>query len=116
MRDDPVQTAVADAVLRTGVFVPITVFLETAWLLRSRYRLSRADLATALRALLDMPDVSVELAAGIRWAVSRAEVAGDIADLVHLVASRNAGAFATFDGDVATAAGDDSPVPVETLA
>lgn len=116
MRDDPVQTPIADAVLRSGVFVPITVVLETAWLLRSRYRLGRGELATALRALLDMPDVTVDSADGIRWAISRAEVAGDLADLVHLVASRNVDAFATFDEDVAAAAGDEPPVAVETLA
>ena len=116
MRDDPVQTPIADSVLTTDVFVPITVVLEAAWLFRSRYGLSRADLATTLRALLDMPSVTVDAADGVRWALSRAEITGDIADLIHLVASRNASAFLTFDDDVAKAAGNDPLVPVQTLA
>jgi predicted nucleic-acid-binding protein len=115
MRDDPVQTPIADAILRDGAYVSLTVLLELAWLLRSRYAQSRARVIRALLALADMPNVVVEEAAGVRWALGQLQEDGDIADLIHLVACRGARSFATFDTGVAPAAGTDSIVPVETL-
>lgn len=116
MRDDPVQTVLADDVLATEAFVPITVVLEAGWLLGSRYRLSRSDVATALRALLDMPNVAVESPTAVAWALSRFAEGGDLADLIHLVSARGASAFLTFDRSIAEVAGPDTPVRVETLA
>lgn len=116
MRDDPVQTPIADALLSAGVFVPLTVVLETAWLLRSRYGLDRRQLASTLQSLLDMPRVVVDGAAGVGWAIGRLIEGGDIADLIHIVAGSGASAFLTFDVDVAKSVGAESPVPVETLA
>ena len=89
--------------------------LETGWLLRSRYRYTRAQVAASLRSLLDMPNVVVDAAEGIEWAIGRLVDRGDFADLIHLVASRGATAFLTFDTVVAPDAGDDAPIPVETL-
>lgn len=114
--DDPVQTERAGAVFDEGVFVPLTVFLETGWLLKSRYRLSRSQVARSLQALLDMPEVTVPDAEKVRWAIDRVAVAGDLADLVHLVASAaEAGAFVTFDRALARSAGTTPPLPIETL-
>lgn len=115
VRDDPHQTAIADRVLGEGVFVPLTVLLETAWLLRSRYRFTRAEVAASLRSLLDMPAVVVDAAAGVEWAIGRLLDRGDFADLLHLVASRGSTEFMTFDTDVEADAGRDAPVAVRTL-
>ena len=68
IRDDEVQTKVADAAVKAGVFIPLTVILETGWLLRSRYQLSRKDAAEALHALVDLPETMVADTDGVRWA------------------------------------------------
>lgn len=39
--DDPEQSAQAEAIVKEGVFVPITVLLELGWVLGSRYGLDR---------------------------------------------------------------------------
>ncbi len=116
MRDEPRQTQIADTMLTTGAFVPLTVLLESAWLLRSRYGLNRHQTVAALRSVLDMPNVAVDSVEGVEWALARYETGGDLADLLHLIAARGAEAFLTFDRDVAPAAGPGSPLPIETLA
>lgn len=115
MRDDPVQTPLADAVLQDGAYVPLTVLLELGWLLRSRYGLSRHAVVLSLRSLIDMPGVVIEEPHGVAWMLGRIEAAGDLADLMHLVAARRTSSFVTFDTGVSAAAGDEPPVPVETL-
>jgi predicted nucleic-acid-binding protein len=115
MRDDAHQARIADEVLATEAFVPLTVLLETAWLLRSRYGLSRMEVVIALRSLLDMPKVLVDCREQVEWALARLLERGDFADLIHLVAARGATAFLTFDSAVAADAGDDAPCPIETL-
>ena len=115
MRDDPRQTPIADAILCEGAYVSLTVLLELAWLLRSRYKLPRDAVVASLSALADMPAVMIEEAAGVRWAISQLADDGDPADLIHLVGARGASSFATFDAGVAPAAGAQPPVPVETL-
>jgi predicted nucleic-acid-binding protein len=116
MADDEHQTALAERVFDEPVLLTATVLLETAWVLRSNYRLSRSEVAQMLAYLIDRPVVTVDAPAALRWALARSAERGDIADLMHLVTARAASAFVTFDAGVARAAGPDSPVPVETLA
>ena len=48
--DDPVQSARARAILEAGdVFIPLTVILETEWVLRSIFRLGTAEVVEAFR-------------------------------------------------------------------
>lgn len=115
IRDDPVQVARADAIFDDGVLIPLTVLLETGWLLKSRYNYARGEVAASLLALLDMSDVTIPDTDTVRWAIERFAIAGDLADLIHLVASAEADAFVTFDDALARAAGSTPPVPVETL-
>lgn len=115
-QDDPVQSPIADRVLAAGAFIPLTVLLETGWLLRSRYGLSRAAIVDMLSTLCELPSVTVDEEDGVRWALAKYAASGDIADLIHLVSARQSSAFVTFDAGVARAAGSDSPIPIETLA
>lgn len=115
MDDDPAQHRIATALLAEPVLLTLTVLVETGWVLLSRYRFSRAEVATLLNDLLDYDSIIVEKRAGIRWALDRFAARGDFADLLHLVAADRAVTFATFDRGVAIAAGSDSPVAVETL-
>lgn len=114
VRDDPDQVSVVDALLEQSLFVPITVLLETVWVLSSRYRMPRLDIADALQRLLDLPAIAVDDPALIVWALEQFRQGADFADMLHLVASREAEALVTFDRSMPKAA-ENSPVPVVTL-
>ena len=114
--DDPAQTAVAERALADPVLVTLTVLLETAWVMGSRFGFSRDTIASVLLRFIDRPVVTVEQPMLVRWAIERFRLVGDFADLIHLVSARSATSFATFDRGVARAAGPDSPIPIETLA
>jgi predicted nucleic-acid-binding protein len=97
-RDDPVQAARARALLETGsVFVLRTVVLETAWVLRTRYRFDRAAIASGLRQLLGLPGVTIEEPNTMAQALDLHDQGFDFADALHLASSGRADAFATFD-------------------
>jgi len=115
VRDDAVQTRIADRVLESDVLVTATVLLETAWLLASRFGRSRAEVASGLTEFLRMSNVAVRDEARILWAIDRMRLGADLADMLHLVESRDANRFTTFDRDLARAAGADAPVEIETL-
>lgn len=115
LNDDDRQSAVARAILADDTIIPLTVMLETSWLLLSRYRLPRATVAAALLAVIDLPSAHITDEERVRWALERIRMGGDVADMLHLAASSNAASFATFDRAISHAAGADSPVPVETL-
>lgn len=116
VRNDEAQFAIAVRVLDDGAFVPLTVLLETAWVLRSRYAGGRSEVADRLLALLSLPNVTCEHAVAVQWALLRSRERGDIADLMHVASSIGTTAFVTFDRSIAAAAHPDSPIPVETLA
>jgi len=87
-RDDPEQSPRARALINGGpVFMPVTVVLETEWVLRSSSRLPRAARAEALRSFVGLPTVTVDLFEG----------GMDFADALHLALASGCDAFATFD-------------------
>ena len=98
VEDDVAQTDRAEAVLRSGeVLVPKTVLLETAWVLRSRYRFDLAVIASGLRQLLALPGVAVPDPGTVAQAINLHEQGFDFADALHLASRRQADPFATFD-------------------
>ncbi len=115
IRDTPAQTEAAESALRAGAMIPLTVLLETGWVLASRYGLSRADIADALTTIIDLPGIVVPEGDAARWAIGRFAERGDLGDLMHIAASTGAAAFQTFDRRVAKDAGDTAPLPIETL-
>jgi predicted nucleic-acid-binding protein len=115
LNDDPVQFRIADRVMDGDVMLTPTVLLETAWLLRSRYRLSRDDVCRALLEVVNISNVAVADEPLVRWAIERMRQGGDFADMLHLVQSREARIFTTFDRSVARFAGADAPIQIETL-
>ena len=114
LMDDPAQLPVATAVIQSGIFVSLSVWMELAWLLSARYRIARDAIAESFDALLAMPTVTS--AADAHWVVDRYRAGADIADMVHLVEVRAQSAFATFDDNIHKDAGPASPVAVETLS
>ena len=87
-------------------FVPVTVILETAWVLRSAYDYEIADLVRALRAFGGLPTVIIEDAEIVAEALDRTEQGLDFADALHLGKSRHCDFLASFDRKFAQASGD----------
>ncbi|MGQ0510463.1 MAG: type II toxin-antitoxin system VapC family toxin [Betaproteobacteria bacterium] len=98
VNDDPAQARRARALIETKpVFVPVTVLLETEWVLRGGYRLPRADVVRLLRGLLGLPEVATEDPQRVARALQWHEAGIDFADALHLAGSAWAERFATFD-------------------
>ena len=114
LADDAAQTRAARALLEDlgrEYFVPITVTLELAWVLRSS-KVPRAEIVSHLRDLLSLPNVRPQLAEavfqGLRWAESGI----DIADALHLALSAKAESFMTFDDSLVKQARKEGARPV----
>ena len=98
--DDPAQATAAAALLENEiVFLPVSVVLETEWVLHSVYGLDRKAVARSLRSFLGVPTVTAEAAGSIGQALSWYEDGLDFADALHLASATEAGAerLATFD-------------------
>ena len=105
LNDDPVQSIAAKAVVRQGrVFVVTTVLLETEWVLRSAYRCGPTQVASAFRAFVGLPGITVEDAGAVAQALDWMEHGMDFADALHLAQATGCDEFLTFDRDLAESA------------
>jgi predicted nucleic acid-binding protein len=97
--DHPDQSRKARALIDGGdIFVSITVFLESEWVLRSAYRLSPSAVRAALRAFAGLPGVTVENPTLLADALDRTDAGMDFADALHLGAAAHCDSLLTFDG------------------
>jgi predicted nucleic-acid-binding protein len=111
--DDPEQSPIAAAFLarltpEAPGYLCREVILEMVWVLERSYRRSRAEVASAVEALLGAPELVVETDDDISVAVGAyADRRAGFADLMVAAAARRAGATAlvTFDRKAATLAG-----------
>lgn len=104
--DDPGQLEAALAVMRSGELrVCKTVLLETEWVLRYTYGLNRQTIGETFRKLLGYPNLQVEDRGVVLRALSLFQLGLDFADALHLSSSGEALQFATFDRQLAVAAG-----------
>ena len=90
------------------VLVSLLVFLETEWVLRSRYELSKPEILSALSTLLDVADLVFEDEPSIEHALySWKESVADFADCLIQARHRQLGceATATFDAKALKLAG-----------
>jgi len=105
--DHPEQAQRARAIIDgAAVFVPVTVILETEWVLRSAYGYAPADVIHALRAFGGLPTVSMEEPDAIGAALDLAARGMDFADALHVVRSGRCEGFATFDRRLARTAAE----------
>jgi predicted nucleic acid-binding protein len=105
--DHPEQSPRArDLIDGNEVFVPVTVILETAWVLRSAYDFGITDLVRALRAFGGLPSVTIEDAEIVAEALDRTEQGLDLADALHLGRARHCDFLASFDRKFAQASRD----------
>ncbi len=100
VRDDPAQTLAADRVLRDATLIAVSLpcLCEFARVLQRVYGFGRAEVATAIRALLAAANVATNrpaVEAGLRVL----EAGGDFADGVIAHEGRGLGAeiFCSFD-------------------
>ena len=103
LRDDSVQYRQAVAALGSGedVFIPVTVLLELAWVLRSRDS-TREEILRALREIIALPHVHAQHAESVRSALDWVNTGMDIADAFHLALSGKASKFLSFDKNLAS--------------
>lgn len=97
--DEPAQTRIARRLLgdaKAEYWVPITVVLELAWVLR-KSEAPRADVIGKLRELLSLRNMRPQNADLVFQALRWASQGMDLADALHLVLSGKAERFATFD-------------------
>ena len=100
-RDDPEQAARARAAITShAIWVPLTVLLETEWVLRRSYRLSMPDIAGTIRRLAGLPMVTLEHADRVAAALDLMEKGLDMADALHVAGAAGCTAFLTFDADL----------------
>lgn len=82
------------------VLVLDTVLLETEWVLRKSYGLGVAQVAGALRAIVQLERVHCEDAQALLKAIDAFEQGMDFADAIHLAQAKDADRFVTFDKDL----------------
>ncbi|MFZ5616993.1 MAG: type II toxin-antitoxin system VapC family toxin [Pseudomonadota bacterium] len=113
--DDKREARIARAAIEAGdIFIPVTVLLESEWVLRSGYGFTAEQIAAGLIGLAGLPGVSVEEAAALAAALDWTREGMDFADALHLARSQSCAAFLSFDRKLAKIAKNRSAVPVES--
>ena len=96
--DDVRQAKRAAALFASSeIYLPLTVLLETEWVLRYSYGLAPDAILRALRGVVGLPGVTVRDSAEVHRALELFEKGMDFADALHVSTSDRAGGFATFD-------------------
>ena len=97
--DEPDQAKRALVVLAEAeeIFVAKTTLLELEWVLRSAYDLSATAIIRALKHILGLPNVQVEMPDQLETAIGFYEKGLDFADALHLASSPEGTPFYTFD-------------------
>ncbi len=100
--DDPEavrQRPLAERLLRESpsVYVPVTVVLEFAWVLRAFYSFPTEDCALAMEHLIGLPNVQVEDWLAVQEALRLHRDGLDFADALHVSRSKKCKRFYTFD-------------------
>lgn len=109
--DNPAQVDIARRLMAANtVFISRTVLLETEWVLRSRYKKTRAQLQAFLSALLETDNTVVEAADAVSHALDWYAQGADFADALHLSAC-DAAVMHTFDRDFCKVARETGAAP-----
>ncbi len=86
------------------IFIPDTVLLETAWVLRFAYQFKPDEICKAFRNLLGLLNVHLMNSSLVAQALQWHENGLDFADALHLAQSHNCSAIYTFDTKFVTRA------------
>jgi predicted nucleic-acid-binding protein len=111
--DDVDQFVRADRLIRENeVFVPLTVLLESEWVLRDTFEKPRSAVVQTLRNFVNLPSVVLEDAPRALRALDWAAAGMDFADALHLAGSAPGGVFVSFDKKLAKVAARIGAPPV----
>lgn len=114
VQDDESQALIVSRLLEQhtrrseSLWVAVTVMLELEWVLRSRYKFSKADVIRALSSLLTTIELIFESEAALEQALASYEEGGaDFGEYLHLSLAQKASAlpFWTFDAKASRTAG-----------
>lgn len=83
----------------TDIFVPVSVLLETEWILRSVYDLKSQAVSETLRRFVRLPTVRLESPGRVHAALDWFDEGMDFADALHLASARHCDGLVTFDRD-----------------
>lgn len=98
LRDDPAQARLADKVLAAGaVFVPKSVLLELAWVLRSVAGQPAGKVIECLAHLMALPGITIEHHEQVEIALRHCRAGVDFADALHHASSEACSELLTFD-------------------
>ena len=117
-RDEPEQAEAARKKVEQAdrLWLPKTVLLETEWVLRHCYRLSRQVILLTFWKLLGYPALRTEDRGSVQQALEWYATGLDFADALHLASSSDTERFVTFDKKLAKVAERlDQRPPVELL-
>jgi predicted nucleic-acid-binding protein len=96
--DDPKQAAAARALFASGpIWIAKTVFLETAWVLRSVYGFDEPAIRNAFGKLLGLPNVHAEDDPCVPASLALTHHRLEFADAIHLSSRPRGARFVTFD-------------------
>ena len=114
--DDPEQSQRARTLVDHNlIFVPMTVLLETVWVLRRARGYAQREVAKALREFAGLPNVSIEDPHRASRALDWVDQGLEFADALHLAASEGCSAFATFDAQLLKMAKKATGIPVKPV-
>lgn len=82
---------------KSAVFIPDSVVLEAAWVLRAAYGLRPAEICDALRQVFGLENVTLANARQVSQALAWHEGGLDFADAFHLAQSQQHDELKTFD-------------------
>jgi predicted nucleic-acid-binding protein len=109
VRDDPRQTASAEAFVEGGAWISLVALVETIWVLKSTYGLTPAELIKTLDSVLDNSRLVLQETAAVMAALDefRRQPALGFPDCLILELARKAGhlPLGTFDSALARADG-----------
>jgi predicted nucleic acid-binding protein len=97
--DEPCQSLAARRLLEraeTRFWVPVTVLLELAWVLKSR-GVPRGAVVEAMGGLAALPNVHLQFAQAVLLALQFADGGLEVADALHLALCDRAERFVSFD-------------------
>lgn len=117
LRDDREQYRRARALLKAKreYWVPITVILEVAWVLKNK-GVPRHEIAQRLQELLKLKTLRPQLPEAVYPALHWTEAGLDFADALHLALSQRAEAPLSFDAEFIKRAAAQSLSPTVTPA
>ena len=106
LADDKAQAARSRAIFESEpVLLASSVLLETEWVLRGAYGLTRDDVVRLLRGVLGLANVATDDPAVASQAIEWHSRGLDFADALHLASTSSADRFVTFDAKLVKTAG-----------